>query len=331
MKLHKIPLVSCLLALCGPAPFIAASQAQTHKRAAPPAVSADRSARGKTQKPAEGAKLLAHLADPRITESSGLAQSGLARDLFWTHNDSGDGPYLYAINRKGETLARVTVPGATNVDWEDIASGPGESGRRALYIGDIGDNARNRTNAVVYRIDEPAVDPSRTMREVKSDLPDKFPFHYPDGPHDAETLLVHPKTGEMVIVTKEENGVSGVYAFPMPLKPSIPVVLEKTGSITFKSQFLSGISGRLAMGERMATAGDVSPDGRKIIIRTYLLGYEWTIPPGATIAQALKGAPRQIFLPLVAQGESICYRWDGKAVLMTSEKPHPPLYELPLP
>jgi hypothetical protein len=169
---------------------------------------------------------------------------------------------------------------------------------------------------------------TRSRQEATSELPDKYPFRYPDKPHDAETLLVHPTTGEMVIVTKEEDGVSGVYAFPLPLRPSIPVTLEKVGVIVFKSQYLTAISSRLAMGERMATGGAVSPDGRKIVIRTYLMGYEWKIAPGATIAQALKGVTREFALPLVQQGEAICYSSDGKSLFMTSEKVHPPLYEL---
>lgn len=276
------------------------------------------------------AKLLAHLSDARINESSGLARGVHNSRLLWTHNDSGDGPYLFCIDRKGETIARCTVPGAVNVDWEDIENGPAEDGKPAIYIGDIGDNNRNRSNCVVYRIHEPEMDAGHTMQEIKSELPDKFPFRYPDGPHNAETLLVHPKTGEMVIVTKEEDGNSGVYLFPMPLRPSIPVVLERVGTVTFKSQFLNGISSRLAMGERTATGGDVSPDARSVIIRTYLLGYEWTIAPGKSIVQALKGTPRQLFLPPMRQGEAICYSVDSKTVYMTSEGVHTPLYELPL-
>jgi len=278
---------------------------------------------GKTE-----ARLLANLSDQRINESSGIARGDVTKGILWTHNDSGDGPFLFAINKKGETLARFEIAGAKNVDWEDIANGPGETGKPAIYVGDIGDNSKNRSDLFVYRIDEPAVDTTRTRVEATTELPDKYPFRYPDHPHDAETLLVHPTTGEIVIVTKEEDGVSGVYAFPIPLKPSIPVTLEKVGTIVFKSQYLTGISSRLAMGERMATGGSVSPDGRKIVIRTYLMGYEWKIAPGASIAQALKGTPRQIALPLVRQGESICYSTDGRSLFMTSEGVHPPLYEL---
>src|SRR5207248_3297632 len=85
-------------------------------------------------------RLLAKLADARITESSGLAASRTTPGVLWTHNDSGDGPYLFAIDRKGNTLARYRVPKADNVDWEDIAIATGADGKPILYIGDIGDN-----------------------------------------------------------------------------------------------------------------------------------------------------------------------------------------------
>ena len=275
-------------------------------------------------------KLIATLADTRITESSGLAVSRANPSLFWTHNDSGDGPYLYAIDRTGKTRTRVTIPGATNVDWEDMASGPGEDARPALYVADFGDNSHNRDNLVIYRIPEPVLDPQSPPPEMKSELPDKFFFRFPDGAHDTETLLVHPKTGEMVVVTKEGSGQSSVYTFPIPLIPGGKATLRKVGSLTFAGQFLSGFSKRLAEGERMATGGAVAPDGKHVFIRTYLMGYEWTIAAGQSVVQALKGKPQQTFLPLMKQGESVCYRVDSRAIYLTTEGAHSPLYEVTL-
>ncbi len=80
----------------------------------------------------------------------------------------------------------------------------------------------------------------------------------------------------------------------------------------------------------MATGGVVSPDGKHIFIRTYLMGYEWTISSGQSIAHALKGKPIQTFLPLMKQGESVCYRADSKAIYLTTEGVHSPLYEVTL-
>src|SRR5207248_10241087 len=109
---------------------------------------------------------------------------------------------------------RFIVPHSRNVDWEDIAIGPGVDGKPALYVGDIGDNNRSRDDTAVYRLPEPAVDPGKTMREATTAPAERFPYRYPDGHHDAETLLVHPQTKEVFIIAKEGSGVTGVYVYP---------------------------------------------------------------------------------------------------------------------
>src|SRR6185295_4584513 len=76
-----------------------------------------------------------------ITESSGLAASRTAPGAYWTHNDSGDGPFIYAFDTRGNMLGIFRVTGANNRDWEDIATGPGPRPNHSyLYIGDTGDN-----------------------------------------------------------------------------------------------------------------------------------------------------------------------------------------------
>jgi hypothetical protein len=273
--------------------------------------------------------LLGSLTDPRIIESSGIAASRRVNGVFWTHNDSGDGPYLFAIDRKGRTLARYTVPEATNVDWEDIALGPGPDGKPAIYIGDIGDNNRGRKECVVYRVPEPLVDTTKFMQERKTAEPDRFIYHYPDGPHDCETLMVHPTTHAIFVVTKEASGVSGVYTFPMPLRPNDTVTLRRIGTMTFATRLLTGT--KFGQFEGMATGGDISPDGRRLVVRTYMLADEWDIKPGQSVADAIKGKPRETLLPLSKQGEGICYRLDGRAWLTTSEGANSPLFEILLP
>src|SRR5687767_5426116 len=85
--------------------------------------------------------LLAHLEDRSIDESSGLIASRRNPDLYWTHNDSGDLPLIFAFDRTGRSRGVWSVSGAYAYDWEDIAYGPGpEPDRHYLYIGDIGDN-----------------------------------------------------------------------------------------------------------------------------------------------------------------------------------------------
>lgn len=269
--------------------------------------------------------LLANLSDPRIAESSGLAASRRAPGVFWTQNDSGDGPYVFAIDRKGRTLARYTVTGAKNIDWEDIAVGPGGDGKPALYIGDTGDNGHSRSDTAIYRVAEPKPDTNQTMQEEATAPCEKLPYRYPDGQHDCETLMVHPQTGEIFLVSKESSGLSGVYKFPMPLTPGEQATLVKVGTITFTSSFLTG---KLALAEKLATGGDIAPNGRRFVVRTYLQAYEWPLASGQSLSNALKAAPRTLLLPLTGQGESICYRLDSRALLTTSEGANSPLYEV---
>jgi hypothetical protein len=146
------------------------------------------------------------LTDPRIIESSGLARSGYSTTVLWTHNDSGGGPVLYAVGANGATVATYTVTGATAKDWEAMASAR-SGATRYIYVGDIGDNGKKRANIAVYRMVEPSVLKSGSLK------PTSWVFTYPDGPHNAETLLVNPTTLRMYIVTKDANG-GEIYAAP---------------------------------------------------------------------------------------------------------------------
>jgi hypothetical protein len=269
-----------------------------------------------------GAAILAHAQDPRKAAIKAFFEKG----VLWTHNDSGNKPEIFAINLKGELLARLTVSGANNNDWEAMGIGPGANGKPALYIGDVGDNNFDRTNTAIYRVPEPRI--NTTQRKFKGDtvLAERFPYRYPDGAHNCETMLVHPQTGAVYLVTKMPDGVSGIYQFPMPLRANETVTLKKLGTVTFKTAF----TGRIGDAEKQISDGAISPDGRRVILRNYLTAYEWDIAPNQSVADAMKKPRRQRIIPFVSQGEAICYRPDSKAVYITSENENSPLYEVPL-
>src|SRR5215211_1102238 len=99
--------------------------------------------------------------DKSISESSGLVASRTTPGAYWTHNDSGDGPFIYAFDTRGDSLGTFRVSGVQARDWEDIAAGPGPQANRSyLYIGDIGDNDSVRLEVIVYRVAEPSLSPS---------------------------------------------------------------------------------------------------------------------------------------------------------------------------
>src|SRR5687768_18401287 len=68
-----------------------------------------------------------------VRETSGLAAGRRNPDVFWTHNDSGFEPFIFALSGDGALKARVRVTGATVADWEDIEISECASGS-CLYI-----------------------------------------------------------------------------------------------------------------------------------------------------------------------------------------------------
>lgn len=187
---------------------------------------------------------------PELPEGSGVAASQRSPGRLWAHNDSGE-PVLVALDSKGAVAGRIHVSGAKVADWEAVAVGPCPSGT-CLYIGDIGDNDGKRRTITIYRLPEPA----NASGSVA--IADEFRASYPDGAHDAETLLVTPK-GEILIVTKGDTGRVALYRMPADTKPGGQVTLQQMGQPR---------PGRPASADDRITDGDVSPSGAWVALRT---------------------------------------------------------------
>ena len=268
-------------------------------------------------------KRVAILEDKRIKESSGLALSGRDPSIFWTVNDSGGEPCVFAIDRNGKTRAKVRVRDAANFDWEDIASGKDEKGTPTLFIGDIGDNFFIRSSVQVYQIPEPEVNaPGQTVEETETAAPQIWRANYPDGSHNAESLLLHPLTRRLHILTKSEDGKSALYAFPQPLQPKVSMVLEKVVDLTFPTLIRVG---KRPHDNCMTTGASFAPDGSRMVVATYSSLYEWLLPPDKPLAEALKQAPVRIEPELLRQMEAVCYDSDSLTLWITSEHLPTPL------
>ncbi len=268
------------------------------------------------------AEKLADLRDTSIKESSGLAASRSTPGLYWTHNDSGDGPFIYAFDDRGRRKGVWRVRGATARDWEDIAAGPGpERNRPYLYIADIGDNSGSRSEIVVYRVPEPKITPadvtSSKGKPMLSDAAESIRLRYPDGPHDAETLLVHPVTGAIYIVIKKMFGNPGVYEASASAGTDGLRTLSRLGELK-----VPGLFGG------MITGGAISPDGRRVALCDYMQAYEIVLPNREPFDSIWKQPLTTIALGNRKQGEAITYRLDGKALLATSEGLPTPLVQV---
>ena len=266
---------------------------------------------------------LATLEDRRVDESSGLVASRRSPGLLWTHNDSGDGPYVYAFDRAGRSRGAWRVEGARAVDWEDIAAGPGPArGQSYLYAGDIGDNDRERDFVVVYRFPEPEIPAGQAggKEERRTEPAEAIRLKYPDGAHNAEALAVHPTTGDLYVITKA-NAEAGVYKLSAPFDPKAVNTLAKVATLRGPDFFGT-----------LVTGADISPDGRRVAVCDYAQGYELKLPEGSKdFDEVWKQKPAAYSLGARIQGESVAYRLDGAALLATSEKTPTPLFVVVLP
>ena len=259
-------------------------------------------------------RLLCGLANAKVAESSGVACSRRKEGVFWTHNDSGDRPRIYAFNAKGEDLGTFELVGAKARDWEDMASFR-LGGKCYLMIADIGDNGSRRTHCTLYIVEEPVLRPEAKAAAGRARLVRTIQFQYEDGPRDCESVAIDPNTRIIFLVSKIVGLKCQVYAFRMPR---------------------SGAKGRVVarpiatVGIPAATAMDMSPDGSRCVVLSYGPAFEFTRRPGEKWNRAFARGSRRINMPLRRQGEAICYGADGKTLYLTSEGQPAPFWQVPV-
>lgn len=238
--------------------------------------------------------------DERITESSGLARSRVHSGLLWTHNDRGDSARVFGVARDGTTSSVLTLDGVQAVDFEALAWGRDPQGRSALYVGDIGDNSRSRDEIAVHRVPEP-----EELRDSEV-TPVTFRFQYPGAAaHDAETLLVDPRSQQIYIVTKSDS-VGAVYAAPPSPDP------EQVEELVYVGPAPVGV-----------TDGAMQWSGA-VVLRGYT---------SVTVMHGVKALEDSVTsdLPKQRQGESLTMAFGGTTMLIGSEGPTSQVLRVPLP
>jgi hypothetical protein len=273
----------------------------------------------------ESPKVVGAIKSDEIRESSGLANSSCQPEILWTHNDSGDAALIFALDKTGQRLATYKVKGAKNTDWEDLAvRREPASGECFLYIGDIGNNTRSRGELTIYKIPEPKISAagqtdSSKKNPLSTEAAGAIRFQYPNGErHDAETLLVHPPTGDIYILSKGIGSASQVYKLAAGYDLNKMNSPEKIGDFTVP-----------AIPNGLLTGGSISPDGRRLVVCDYFAAYEIELPQNAkNFDEIWRQKPRKIQLGQREQGEAVAYSADGKSIYATSEKKDSPLIEV---
>ena len=251
----------------------------------------------------------------KIDEASGLVASRSNPHALWTHNDSGGESRLFLIGDQGEHLAVFTLEGITARDWEDITLGAGpKAGVNYLYVGEIGDNKARYDVKKIYRMPEPDVSKigggaKKTI--ARSDI-ETISIQFPDGNRDMETMMIDPATRDIFFVTKREENVR-IYISRYPQSTTELNTLEHIGELPMHK----------------IVGGDISPNGKEVLIKDYGNVYYWQKEEGETIEELLKTPA--VRLPYIAepQGESVAWKLDGTGYYTLSEERHgvkPELY-----
>lgn len=234
-----------------------------------------------------------------LDEASGIADSKVNPGYLWVQQDSGNPSEITLLSHDGILLKKINIKTAVNRDWEDMASGNGPTaGANYIYLADIGDNALAASTYFIYRFTEPASANDTVFNY------DKITFQYPDGPHDAEAILVDNISKDIYIITKQDSP-SRIYKIPYPQDINGINTAILSGSLSF-----SGV-----------TASAISVDGKEILIKTYTSIYYWKRNTTQSVEQALTVEPVILNSQFEPQGEAICFKNDNSGFFTLSERP----------
>lgn len=269
------------------------------------------------------ARRTAVMESPRLRESSGVAASRAHPGVLWTHNDSGDGPYLYATDLSGRDRGWLLVPGAQATDWEDMALGPcpipilkRPAAARAgtcVYLADTGDNIESRPAVTVYAVPEPQPPQGRgdTLRTTAA--PSVLRLRYPDGAHDVEAIYVSPRDSALYLVSKGRGRRAGAIRLyrvnreQWSGQPSDIVVATLVQTLDIRPNPEAG---------RVITGAAIRPDGRFVALRTYTEIFLFSPGVGGRLVPTRERSCN--IAGLETWGEAIAFL-DDSTLVLTSE------------
>jgi hypothetical protein len=255
------------------------------------------------------AQMVGQVQDPQLNAVSGIAASWRNPGLLYVHNDR-DRAEFAAVAESGLMVGRFTVTGAALRDVEDIAVGRCPAGT-CVHLADLGNNVTPRTEFQILRVAEPMI---AGMGASATLAGERLAFTYPDGPHNAESLLIDPGSGALYVITKVAAGArSTVYKLP----PFPGGAATKVADLPVP-----------AAGDQPATAADAHPCGAGFLLRTNNTAYEFRIPMGTPFEDAFKATPMVVPVGVEQQSEAIAYRPDGRGYYTTSEGARPPIHRV---
>lgn len=242
-----------------------------------------------------------NIINQNLKEISGLVCGRKNEDLIYMIEDKGNANEINVFNTAGVLQTKLIIQGVQNIDWEDIAIGPGPvEGESYIYIGDIGDNDNVRESVRIIRFVEPDLS-SNTTNSISIATFDVINFQYPSGARDVETLMIHPTTKDIIIMSKKTD-LTHVYKLEFPYNKTMnePVFV---GLLPFKK----------------LVAGDISSDGERIAVKNKSTIYYWETSDNDIYKTIFLHAPKSVTYSAEPQGESLGFSKDGKSYFTITE------------
>jgi len=264
------------------------------------------------------------LQNKAMDEISGIAASRIHKDIYYVHNDSGDTSRFFAITPAGKIKSVIYFKGDSKDklgvhDCEDIAVGIGPAkGKSYVYIGDIGDNDAKYPYVTVYRLEEQKAWIDKDSLIKANAVP--VHFKYPDGPRDAESLMIDPIEKLLYIVSKRSDSVT-VYTSPLNFKANDTLILTKRCKLYFNG----------LRPFKWITAGDISGDGQQVLLKDYVKVYYWKRRENEPIWKTLQRKSVELPYEPEKQGEAIGFTPSGKGYYTASEGVFSPIYYYSIP
>lgn len=249
-----------------------------------------------------------------VRECSGLVVSPRDPSVWWTHGDSGTGPFLHAVRDDGRSIQTFRVQGFPTRDWEDLTLAPDG----ALWLADTGDNENHRHNLAVYRLPEPTLPGPKQVRVDR-----RVGFTYPERgarpdpaalDYDAEAIFFDGET--LYLLTKQRTHI-GTTLYRFPNLTEREVELEK---VSFRA--LDGS----ATGARVTSAA-MHPKGHTLAVLTYEAVLLFPRPQQGD--DWLAADPYVVLLRPSEMGQTEAVAWSGDDLILTNEARR--VFHLPAP
>ena len=255
-------------------------------------------------------KIIGKIENNIIEEASGLVESVENSNSLWTHNDGGDGPFLYLISSfDAKILKKISLVGIKNEDWEDLAIGPSILGDTStyIYLGDIGDNKKNKTIKKIHFFREPKIkDFDNELIEI-NDIK-TISFYSEKKIENFETLMVDPNSKELFLIAKNKKKKQNIYKIDTE-NIEIDEIQKAKKYLTLNLKNLKG----------EITGGEISRNGQKCLIKTYKNVFLWERKKDEKWKNIWSQAPKILKYIPESQGEAICWSNDENAYFTLSE------------